>query len=221
MTPSSLCSSKQAPQTWNRANMTHPTESRKQLFISMVQNLVPRWFYRKIWICEQRLKWQTPFQTTLLCSAMTCTCSRLVGNRGASSSPIGILKLDIHCTTAHNYPSIPNRPVLAGDKTEGSEILPRHSSAHIHKTWANTCIVTKPPNHLTWNMNEIKGLFSTIAIDLSSLLSFQSCPRRSQTDPIPGELFLLRNLTCMSQRVYATSPDHIWKRVTPMWFNTR
>lgn len=49
------------------------------------------------------------------------------------------------------------------------------------QTEQNTCLVTKPPNHLTWNMNEIKGLFSTIAIDLNLLLSFQAVPETRLT----------------------------------------
>ena len=66
-----------------------------------------------------------------------CTCYRLVGS--ACSSPIGLPKLDTHCATAHNYPSIPNSPGLMGDKDrrkERSEVLPRHSSAHIYNNWA-------------------------------------------------------------------------------------
>lgn len=69
----------------------------------------------------------------------TCTCYRWVGS--ACSSPTGLPKLDIHCTTACNYPSIPSSPGLTGDKKdrrkERSEVLPRHSSAHIYNNWAN------------------------------------------------------------------------------------
>lgn len=110
-----------------------------------------------------------------------CTCYGLGGS--ACSSSIGLPKVDTPCTTAYNYSSIPNSPELVGDKKdrrkERSGILPRHSSAHIYKNRAQH-LVTKPPNHLIWNTNEIKAFFTTITTDLDLPLSF---PKLSQEKP--------------------------------------